>query len=439
MTKCIHVGGAPPVARLQVLAMCIGMVVLSLAGTANADQLYVDVCTDSPGDGSQSNPYPTLTKAVEEATSGDSIIVKTGSYPEILVITEHVAITASGGSVIIGTSHAACGERYRPIACTASTIDLFENDDPFEVFEVTLRADFNTINTASNKDDATSPGTLTYVDPTSNIPVSVDTIVEARGKSRFKYCGWRPLRLRFDSDPNGTLLEGTGKVIKIVTHCGNKSGDQWILGGTPEEHTRRLMQEFVLYEILGTTGTAALETRLARITYEDPNGLPLETNFAFFRERENRAAQRCGLERLESDEGDPRLPSNLTSLFQVQFHHKFLFSHDFVPEVEHNVIRMGSPSGVEYYMPYDFDLTGIIRPEYFKNKNWSIEENGEHLISWLSSQSNQELVRAQVIALLQHEEEMRQRIAESLVDDVGKARIQEWFEDHIQRLRNFLQ
>ncbi len=331
------------------------------------------------------------------------------------------------------------GSEYQPIACAPSTIDLFENDDPFDVLDVTLRADFDTINGASNKDDAKSPGTLTYVDPTLGIPVTIDTTVEARGKSRFTYCGWRPLRLRFDSDPNGTLLEGTGKVIKIVTHCGYKSGDQWILGGTPEEHTRRLMQEFVLYEILGTTGTAALETRLARITYEDPNGLLIETNYAFFREREKRAAQRCGLERLESDEGDPSLPSNPTSLFQVQFHHKFLFSHDYSPEFEHNVIRMGSPSGMEYYMPYDFDLSGIIRPEYFKNNDWSIEENGEHLISWLSSQSNQELVCVQVTALLQHEEEMRQRITESLVDTEGKARLQEWFEDHIQRLKNFLE
>ena len=331
----------------------------------------------------------------------------------------------------------------QPIACKESTIDLFENDDPLEVLEVTLRADFDSINGEQNRDDATSPGTLTYIDPISGLPVSVGSTVEARGHSRFDYCEWRPLRLRFDSNPAGTLLDGTGKTIKIVTHCEWKSSPvldmAGILRGTPVEDRRRLLQEFTLYEVLAAMGSTALETRLALITYEDPSGTPLKTEYAFFREREKRAAERCGFERLELDEGDPDLPSNPTSLFQVQFHHQFVFSHDYEPKDEHNVIRMGSPNGMEYYMPYDFDLSGIIHPSYFQNDNLSIEENGQQLISWLNSWPDQDLVRVQVFALLEHEEEMRQRIVESLVDAEGKARLQEWFEDHIQRLKDFLE
>ena len=335
--------------------------------------------------------------------------------------------------------------KLQPAAFTASSIGLFQNADPFEVLQVTLRADFDTINGEPNKDDAKSPGTLTYVDPISAIPVNVNVTVEARGKSRFTACAWRPLRLRFGSDPAGTLLEGTGKVIKIVTHCGFKlSGSpfhEWLSEGTTTEQTRRLMQEFALYEVLGTTGSAALETRLALITYQDPAGTPLETHYAFFREREKRAAERGGFQRLESDEGDPRLPPNATSDFQVRFHHRFIFSHDynhFDPGAEHNVVRMGSPSGMEYYIPFDFDLSGIIRPEYSKNNGWSIEENGEDLVSWLESWPDQDLVRVQVASLLQHEDEMRQRVGAGLVDAEGKARLMAWFEDHVRRLKCYL-
>ena len=324
-----------------------------------------------------------------------------------------------------------------PIACTPSTTPLFQNSDPFDVLAVTLRANFDDVNRQPTKAEATSPGVLSYVDPISEAPVTVACSVGARGKSRFTYCGWRPIRLRFEGNPGGTLLDGTGKVIKVVTHCGFKPGDQWVLGGTPEEHTRRVMQEFALYQVLATLGSSSLATRLALIKYENPDGTTLDTQYGFFREREKRAAQRCGFKRLEFDEGDPGLPPNPTSNFQVHFHHRFIFSHDYSPQYEHNVIRIGSPSGQEYYIPYDFDLSGIIRPIYFKNNGWSIEENGEQLISWLTSGTNQDLVHAQVSSLLQHESEMRHCVNNGLVDATGKARLQEWFEDHIDRLKNY--
>ncbi len=332
----------------------------------------------------------------------------------------------------------------QPVGCASSSVPLFQNTDPFDVLEVTLRANFDVINGEPIKDDAWSPGTLTYEDPMSGGTVSIDCTIEARGSSRFRACAWRPLKLRFPSDPIGTLFEGTGKKIKTVTHCGFKATgdprDEWLSGGTVAEQTRRVMQEFTQYEVLGATGSTALETRLAHFTYQDTLGTVLETQIGFFREREERAAERCGFARLEEDEGDPlnTLPPNIVSDMQARFHSFFLFSHDFDPQQEHNVVRMGGTDGMEYYIPYDFDLTGVIRPDYEKNKGWSIEKNGEELIAWLSSLPNQGLARVQVASLLQHEAEMRQRVVDVPVDAAGAARLSAWFEDHVRRLKCYL-
>ena len=325
-----------------------------------------------------------------------------------------------------------------PVTCAPSTVPILTNPDPFDVIELTLRADFAAINQEPGEADAVSDGTIIYIDAATGLPVEVDCRIEARGNTRFDYCGWRPLTLRFNGDPNGTIFEGTGMLIKIITHCGFKPGDQWILGGTIAQHDRRLLQEFTLYQVLGAMETAALDTRLAMITYQDLTGADLETRYGIVREREGRAAQRCGFERLEEDEGDGNLPPNPTSDFQVRFHHQFLFSHDFHPSGEHNVVRMGSPSGEEHYMPYDFDLSGVIRPDYFKNNNWTIEQNGEALIDWLTNTADQDLVRVQIAALLQHEAAMRERSVGGPVDTIGRVRLRHWFDDHIRRLKCYL-
>jgi hypothetical protein len=326
---------------------------------------------------------------------------------------------------------------HLPIASSPSTVPILTNADPFDVIDLTLRADFEMINKETLAEDAVSDGHVIYVDQVTGHTVEVPCRISARGNTRFTYCGWRPLKLKFDGDPNGTIFEGTGKVIKIVTHCGFKSGDQWILGGTNAQHNRRLLQEFALYQVLAAMETAALDTRLAMITYQDPNGATLETRYGFVREREKRAAERCGCERLELDEGDTSLPPNPTSDFQVRFHHKFLFSHDYAPAYEHNCVRMGL-AGEEYYFPYDFDLSGAIRPEYFKNNGWTIEENGEELINWLRAFPDQNLVKVQIAALLSHEDAMRERAQGGPVDNIGRARLEYWFEDHIRRLKCFL-
>jgi len=53
--------------------------------------------SDTAGDGSEANPYSTITKALEVANDGDTIIVHDGTYNESVVVTKDVTITSLNG------------------------------------------------------------------------------------------------------------------------------------------------------------------------------------------------------------------------------------------------------------------------------------------------------------------------------------------------------
>lgn len=58
--------------------------------------------SDSQGTGSQANPYKTVTKAIQIARDGDTIIIFSGSYPENITCNKRVTIKAQNGTVTIG-------------------------------------------------------------------------------------------------------------------------------------------------------------------------------------------------------------------------------------------------------------------------------------------------------------------------------------------------
>ena len=331
---------------------------------------------------------------------------------------------------------ASANPAHRLLNCSPSTTPVFVNTNPYEVLDLTIQTDFDIVNNGGIGNDE-SPGNISYIDPQSGSPVTVNCTVEARGNSR-RDCGWRPLRFNFGSDPGGTIFTGTGRFIDFVTHCGYRPG-QWsgLAGADEVEHDRRLHQEFTFYQVLRAFGGMTLETRLASTTYKDQAGNTLETRFGFVRERKSRAPLRCGMQRQEQDEGDPFRTPNPTSLFQAEFHHKLIFHHDyFFPNSEHNVVRM-TDGNEDFYFPYDFDLSGVIAPDYFKNQGWSVQQNADELLNWLRQQ-NSELARTQVAEVLSMEDEIREIIGNTTADALGQSELDEWLQTHMRRLKDFM-
>src|SRR5262245_14131567 len=74
------------------------------AAHSQAQTVYVDSCAAAPGDGSHSNPYNRLARAVALAAQGSVLVLQGGSYPESLSIDRQkkLTITTPNGPAMIG-------------------------------------------------------------------------------------------------------------------------------------------------------------------------------------------------------------------------------------------------------------------------------------------------------------------------------------------------
>jgi len=66
--------------------------------------IYVDGVngSDSNGNGTDTSPYRTVAKALEQAVAGDKIVILAGNYPENITLSKQVTVEAQGGLVRIG-------------------------------------------------------------------------------------------------------------------------------------------------------------------------------------------------------------------------------------------------------------------------------------------------------------------------------------------------
>lgn len=330
--------------------------------------------------------------------------------------------------------------QYAPAACPPVTAALFANAGPNDVFQFELQADFNVINDPAidqaHMDQAQSPGTLRYTDPAAGNLVEIPITLEARGKSRYDYCAFRPLKIVFAAHQAGNIFEGASKKIKVVTHCGNHPTNPWILGGTPEEQRRRLLAEYYFYQTLESLGSTALSTRLARITYRNADGSEIVTEYAFLLENDGYACKRCGY--VDEAEDYETLTADPASVFQGTLYNKFVYNNDYSIETGHNAVRCKDASNKGYYIPYDWNLTGVIRPEYFKNNNISYTANVQTFWDWLNTQMPDIRTKEQARHIYNHDKDMQRVIANSLLDEEGQNIMKGWYNLYICAVKCFL-
>jgi dienelactone hydrolase len=115
---------AKPILSTFALVLLAGLIP---GAQSQAQTVYVSGCAAGPGDGSPSNPYKTLTRAVEQTPPGSTLVVQGGSYPERLTIQKRLTITASGGPVQIGQYFVGTQEICVPI--TDRSCGSFENQN----------------------------------------------------------------------------------------------------------------------------------------------------------------------------------------------------------------------------------------------------------------------------------------------------------------------
>ena len=233
----------------------------------------------------------------------------------------------------------------------ASASSLFEDNT---IIEVNLTGPLSSL-FESDDDRRELPFILRANDVERSIKVRV------RGKSRRRVCTFPPLRINFKvNDTAQSIMEGQDK-LKLVTHCReNKSAELDIL------------QEYAAYRIFNLISDVGYRVRLLRITYTDTDGGLKEKEFdryGFLIESASALAERVG------GQAEHVTGVSLRSLDSKQAATVYIFQYligntdwslvtaDDDDTCCHNgdLFDIGS---VRYYVPYDFDLAGLVNAPY---------------------------------------------------------------------------
>jgi len=365
-------------------------------------------------------------------------------------------------------------KRYWPLQCKQSKSPLFQADAN-DVLKLEIISDFAHVNKETYSETGGDSAIISWQDKkgnTEHLPV----FIKDRGNSRRDFCEWVPLRITFESPqikkqlerllekiPPGeerlvamynelksirkdnpltkgvpqrdNLFRKLGDDIKLVTHCG-KSSWKRVGGDTREEQEERLLQEYYIYQVLDQMSSVTLKTRLAEITYRDPEGSILVTRKAFFREPKSRLAKRCGLSKRPWPGVEYKGIDDI-SWFQLELFNRFVYFKDYDRDGR-NINMLYRDDGKIFAGPYDFDLSGILVPDYRPNSA-TLEENLQHYFrSWIKYHDGDEMAVVQIFAMVENKNRMRSVLENSLLNEKKKAHMLNWFDSYMAVLEQFI-
>lgn len=230
---------------------------------------------------------------------------------------------------------------------------LFEDD---QVLNVELTGPLNRL-----IENGPGPDELIFILRTGGVDHQIE--VRLRGKSRLRVCHFPPIRLNFqDGENKQSVFAGQDK-LKLVTHCRNSDSSE-----------NNVLDEYLAYRIFSLISDAAYRVRLLHITYSDseqPANENAGQRYGFVIEPITQLAERTGgvplsvsgvaLKQLNSEQ------AALVYVFQYMIGNTdwSFVTADGDDECCHNGDLIGVDEDI-YYIPYDFDLAGIVDASYAK-------------------------------------------------------------------------
>ncbi|MDH4071785.1 MAG: hypothetical protein OEV41_01625 [Gammaproteobacteria bacterium] len=185
--------------------------------------------------------------------------------------------------------------------------------------------------------------------------------LRSRGKSRMRACTFPPIRLDFDAAAvSGTLFEGQDK-LKLVTHC---------LGGPSGQ--ANVMEEYSAYKVFNLLSDTSYRVRPLKVTYTDTDGEHEElVSNAFLLESDVELAARVGGSVVQLA-GVRKSMLNRDQAAIVYIFQYLIANTDWSLIASageeyccHNGGLVGR-DGELYYVPFDFDLSGLVDARYAK-------------------------------------------------------------------------
>ncbi len=210
----------------------------------------------------------------------------------------------------------------------------------------------------NKKTDNNYPATFTYTDANGNT-IKKSIHIKPRGKSRRQYCSFPPLKISFSKEElvnNG--LRKKHRSLKLVTHCNDdNSGNQNVL------------KELLAYKIYNKLTDNSLDVQLLNVTYKDINSNITIEKYAILIEDIDELAERMDGQEMEGygksliDFEQENI--NIFSLFQFM-----IGNVDWKIRVQRNVkFIQSNDEKVLKVIPYDFDSSGLVAPEYARPFN----------------------------------------------------------------------
>jgi hypothetical protein len=199
-------------------------------------------------------------------------------------------------------------------------------------------------------------GTIIF-NPGTSDSLSRGISIKTRGKFRLEKCAFPPMEITFKKPVYSYPDSGKFRKVKLVTHC--KSGtlyDEYVL------------KEYLIYRLFNVMTDSSYRVRLLKITYSDKeeSRKPI-TQYGFFIEPKAVLASRINTTVVPA----MNIYQNGISygvMDRVSIFNYMVGSWDWAVQSQHNIAIFKSlsydPLGLGIAVPYDFDLTGIVDPEY---------------------------------------------------------------------------
>lgn len=209
--------------------------------------------------------------------------------------------------------------------------------------------------------------------------------VRPRGKSRLRVCKFPPLRLNFSSKSSLNTLFADQDKLKLVTKCDRS-----------KRNDNETLFEYAAYRIFNLISDTSYKVRLAKVSFVDTDEIlkpELQQQYGFLIESDKHLAERLNLNR-KKVKGVSLKYMDADQMASIYIFQYLIGNTDWslvAPEAGRKVApdldkKRAPDSGkkaskesqmkcchngdifesnaIYYYVPYDFDLSGLVKPKY---------------------------------------------------------------------------
>jgi hypothetical protein len=229
---------------------------------------------------------------------------------------------------------------------------IFSSDD---LLEISIHFNLSSYQ-KKNLNGGSLNGVLTFK-PGKPDSLSKNIVIKTRGAFRLEKCSFAPMEINFRKSLFAYPDSGKIKKLKLVTHC--QSG---------VKYDEFVLREYLVYKLYNVLTDSSFKVRLLRVNYIDTEKKrkPL-IQYGIFIEPKSLLASRNHSVEVES--------MNLTQnhiqpeiMDRVAIFNYMVANWDWAVQSLHNILVLKSlsysASGLGIAVPFDFDLTGIVDPDY---------------------------------------------------------------------------